>query len=312
MSSIPDHLYQPALSARHPRKIAIEEESSWRRNTRAASNIDCSLFEMGRWKKWHTGTHELLAPVLNNHYTIEVLLGDAHVDCFKNELCVISKRAGFGATQIAAPGQSIRCRFDRSISAIHLFITRSAVVAACEDLQQRSCPIDFEINDPCFATDPAMGRLVEALADTGTLDDSLFMCYVESLLVAVLARLIGTRSNVMVDKSFHTGLLPWRLRRATDFIEENLGEAITLSDIAIHAGLSRMHFAAQFRRTTGLTPHNFLTARRIERAKNMLSDSRLEIVEIEAAVGFNSQQYFTTVFHRVTGTTPRCWRNAIR
>jgi AraC family transcriptional regulator len=299
---------KPAASACSPRRFSIEEETFWRQDNRVASNSDHSALEIGKWSKWHEGTHELLAPALTTHYTMEVLLSESYVDCFRDDRHVVSRKAGFGATQLAAPGQRIRCRFDRSAEAIHLFIARSAVQAACEDLQQRSCGSSFEIDDPCFTTDPTMGKLVEAMAETGALEDSMFMCYVESLVIAVLARLIGKHGGACSDKSFNAGLVQWRLRRAIDFMEANLGQPITLSDIAIHTGLSRMHFAAQFRLATGSTPHSFLLVRRIERAKRLLCDHRLQIVQVASAVGFNSQAHFTTVFRKVTGHTPGFWR----
>jgi AraC family transcriptional regulator len=291
-------------------RASIEEESSWRWNTKAKLSSDQSSLEIGRWNKWHPGTHELIAPVFENHYTIEVLLGETYVDCFSNEKHITGKLAGFGSTQVAAPGQKIRCRFDRSTEAIHLFIPRPTILSACEELQQRNCVDEIAILDPCFATDPTMGKLFEAVAEAHSLNDAFISCYVESLLVAILARMIGIRSDLIIDKSLNGGLVKWRLRRAIDFIEENLHENITLSEIAQHAGLSRMHFAAQFRRATGLTPHNFLTLRRVERAKRLLSDGQLEIVEISARVGFHSQAYFTSVFRKTTGTTPSCWRRS--
>jgi AraC family transcriptional regulator len=289
---------------------SIEEESSWRWNTNATLSDDHSSFEIGRWSKWFAGTHELVAPTFNNHYTVDVLLGDSYVDCFRDEKHVIGKLAGFGATQVAAPGEKIRCRFDRSTEAIHLFISRPTIVAACEELQQRNCAEQVSIGDPCFATDPTMGKLVEAVSEAHNLNETFISCYTESLMVAILVRIICTSRGVFSDNSFNNGLAKWRLRRSIDFIEENLQENISLSDIATHAGLSRMHFAAQFRRATGLTPHNFLTLRRVERAKRLLSDRQLEIVDISANVGFHSQAYFTTVFRNVTGTTPSCWRRS--
>ncbi|MFT0174046.1 AraC family transcriptional regulator [Paraburkholderia mimosarum] len=289
---------------------SIEEESSWRWNTKAKLNYEQSTLEIGRWKKWHTGTHELIAPIYENHYTVEVLLGETYVDCFSDQKHIAGKLAGFGSTQVAAPSQKIRCRFDRSTEAIHLFIPRPTILAVCEELQQRNCAEEIAIFDPCFATDPTMGRLIEAVAGAYSLNDAFISCYVESLMVAILARMVGVRSDLIIDKPLNGGLVKWRLRRAIDFIEENLQENITLSDIAQHAGLSRMHFAAQFRRATGLTPHNFLTLRRVERAKRLLSDGKLEIVEISADVGFHSQAYFTSVFRKTTGTTPSCWRRS--
>ncbi|MBN3727485.1 helix-turn-helix transcriptional regulator [Burkholderia sp. Ac-20379] len=103
------------------------------------------------------------------------------------------------------------------------------------------------------------------------------------------------------------GLSAPRLRRVFDYVEANLAEPITLHDIARHAGLSRMHFAAQFRLATGLSPHAFLTQRRIEQAKRLLRDG-LPIVEAALACGFPGQAHFTTVFRELTGTTPRRWR----
>ncbi|REG49604.1 AraC-like DNA-binding protein [Paraburkholderia sp. BL6669N2] len=291
-------------------RASIEEEASWRWNTKAKSSNDQPSIEIGRWNKWHAGTHELIAPTFENHYTIEVLLGETYVDCFNDEKHVTGKLAGFGSTQVAAPGQQIRCRFDRSTEAIHLFIPRPTILTACEELQHRNCAEEIAIFDPCFATDPTMGRLIEAIAGAYSLHDAFISCYVESLMVAILARLIGARSDLIADRSSSSGLVKWRLRRAIDFIEANLQEHVTLSDIAKHAGLSRMHFAAQFRRATGFTPHQFLTLRRVERAKSLLSEGRLEIVEISANVGFHSQAYFTSVFRKITGTTPSCWRRS--
>jgi AraC-like DNA-binding protein len=69
-----------------------------------------------------------------------------------------------------------------------------------------------------------------------------------------------------------------------------------------------MHFAAVFRRATGLRPHEFVTKRRIARARQLLSGSHMPIVDIALSVGFQSQAHFTTVFKRAVGTTPHRWR----
>jgi AraC-like DNA-binding protein len=88
----------------------------------------------------------------------------------------------------------------------------------------------------------------------------------------------------------------------------NLAEPICLADIAAATGLSRMHFAAQFRVATGLRPHEYLLQRRIEHAQALLLTSRLPLVEIALEVGFKTQAHFTTVFARLVGETPNVWR----
>lgn len=103
-------------------------------------------------------------------------------------------------------------------------------------------------------------------------------------------------------------LQKWRLKRVVEYIDTNLSNKVRLLDLATVAGLSRMHFASQFRAATGLAPHEFLLRRRIRRSEELLRSSPKSIVEIALAVGFQTQAHFTTVFKRFAGRTPRQWR----
>jgi AraC family transcriptional regulator len=119
-----------------------------------------------------------------------------------------------------------------------------------------------------------------------------------------LGRSSGNSSNLQ-----RSGLPKWRLKRAVDYVDANLGQSIGLTEMAASAGLSRMHFAAEFRAATGMRPHEFLLRRRTERARALLSGSSLPLVEIAQAVGFKSQSHFTTVFTRFVGKPPSTWRH---
>ena len=105
-------------------------------------------------------------------------------------------------------------------------------------------------------------------------------------------------------------LQKWRLKRVVEYVDNHLADRISLLDLAVAAGLSRMHFASQFRVATGLRPHEFLLRRRIRRAEELLQNSTMAIVEIALSVGFQTQAHFTTVFKRFVGCTPRQWRTA--
>lgn len=104
------------------------------------------------------------------------------------------------------------------------------------------------------------------------------------------------------------GMTQWRLERAIDFIGSQYDEPLTLAQIASVAGLSRMHFAALFRRAMGVRPHEYLLRCRIERAQEMLLRGENPLVAIALAVGFQTQSHFTSVFKRLTGKPPRAWR----
>lgn len=104
----------------------------------------------------------------------------------------------------------------------------------------------------------------------------------------------------------------WRLRRVEDYIEAHLADPVGLADLAGAVGLSRMHFAAQFRIATGRSPHEHLMRRRIEHAQGMLRDQDTPLVEVALSLGFQSQSHFSTVFKRFTGSSPAVWRRAAR
>jgi AraC family transcriptional regulator len=140
----------------------------------------------------------------------------------------------------------------------------------------------------------------------------------EALRRAIAARLAGLRPETRT--ATHCGeadnrrairaLQKWRLKRVIEHVDANLSSKLSLLDLATVAGLSRMHFASQFRGATGLRPHEFLLRRRIRRSEELLRSSPMAIVEIALAVGFQTQAHFTTVFKRFVGCTPRQWRTA--
>jgi AraC family transcriptional regulator len=72
--------------------------------------------------------------------------------------------------------------------------------------------------------------------------------------------------------------------------------------------MSPFHFARLFQRSTGVSPHQFVVRTRIDRALTLLAVRGPSIGEIARAVGFRTPSHFSTVFHRITGTTPRAYR----
>ncbi len=96
-----------------------------------------------------------------------------------------------------------------------------------------------------------------------------------------------------------------------DFIEDRLGEGLSLSDLATVAGLSPNHFARVFKRTFGTAPHRYLVEQRIARACELLGDPRRSLVEVSYTVGFSSQSHLNTVFRRYLRTTPAAYRQQI-
>lgn len=163
-----------------------------------------------------------------------------------------------------------------------------------------------------ISKDPVVRSLSRALEAAEEGDD--YPC-AEALRVAIAVRLRGLRAEPRTEaeptqakRRPVQALQKWRLRRVVEYIDDHLSAKITLSDLAAVAGLSRMHFASQFRVATNLRPHEFLLQERIKRAEALLQSTTTPIVEIALTVGFQTQAHFTTVFKRFVGETPQRWR----
>jgi AraC family transcriptional regulator len=108
------------------------------------------------------------------------------------------------------------------------------------------------------------------------------------------------------------GTLPrGRLRAVVEYIEEHLDGGPSLAQLAAVVRLNPYHFARQFKAATGLPPHRYVIARRIERAKLLLQGD-LSLAEVAVSAGFSDQSQFSHHFKRVVGVTPRQFRRSAR
>ncbi len=102
-----------------------------------------------------------------------------------------------------------------------------------------------------------------------------------------------------------------QLQKVFKYIQDHLEQDVALSDIASVLNLSQYHFCRLFKQSTGLTPHQYLTKCRIDRAKQLLRFTQLPITEIAFAVGLNNHSSFTRLFRRYVGTTPKEFRASL-
>lgn len=99
--------------------------------------------------------------------------------------------------------------------------------------------------------------------------------------------------------------------RAMKYIDDNITEVLTLDGIAAHANLNKTYFITLFRKLNGVTPWEYITARRIERAFPLLDAGDNTVLEIANACGFNNASNFNRAFKRITGLTPSEYRRRL-
>jgi AraC-like DNA-binding protein len=133
--------------------------------------------------------------------------------------------------------------------------------------------------------------------------------YLESL-AGVIAVRLATHHRVDGAPTIDRGLPRHKLQRVLRYIHEHIEAAIHVNELAATAHMSAHHFARMFKEATGIPPHRYITLQRVDHAKQLLSDTDLPLVDVAAAVGFQTQGHFTSVFRKHAGVTPRTFRLA--
>ncbi len=165
---------------------------------------------------------------------------------------------------------------------------------------------------PRFAfVDPLLEQLLIAIAkglsEASTMD-SLYIETLAQLIALHLARTYSARSRPVRTPS-SDGLIGGRVRKLLEFVEENLAGDLSLEAMASEVNVSPVYLVRAFKGAVGEAPHRYVLSRRIERAKELLRDAELSIVEIALATGFSSQSHLSSWFRRFVGVSPAVYRN---
>jgi AraC family transcriptional regulator len=137
--------------------------------------------------------------------------------------------------------------------------------------------------------------------------------YGQALSLALASRLLSRYATTELRPSEQKGgLAPFTLRRVVDHIHADLASDLRLTDLAKTAGLSPFRFSHNFKRATGLAPHQYVTRERIEHAKRMLRETDLSVTTVAFAIGCGSSSRFASLFRQVAGCSPSEYRASFR
>jgi AraC family transcriptional regulator len=134
--------------------------------------------------------------------------------------------------------------------------------------------------------------------------------YVEQLSWTLAAHLVRTHCRKPSSAPLSGGLSQQQLRRVIDFIEAHMEKSLDLHELSAAACLNPVYFGRQFKRTTNMSPHQFVIQRRLERAKTLLATTSQPIAEIAAGCGFCHQEHLTRLFRSRCGITPSAYRKS--
>ena len=173
---------------------------------------------------------------------------------------------------------------------------------------------DREVPRWFTAWDPFLSELVDTLVPlrrsrarrSRAADPALLNAFADVIALHLLCR-YGRRVGA---HDCNLSLTQHMLALIDVFIHEHIAELIQVAQLATLVHMSPSHFARAFKKATGRSPHFYVIIERLRFASSMLSEGRLPLTDVAARAGFQTQQHFTEVFHRYTGSTPRAFRLA--
>jgi AraC-type DNA-binding domain-containing proteins len=290
--------YRPIICGERSWRLPDISESMDQRNPRLV---------VSRWQGTNRNEHSF--EISGEYHILAIVLQPSRLSLRLGPKLFPHQTVVPGVIQITPPGLLARAVYSQPYDILHFHIP-NVLLMECFEWSHGKWPRDgIALRDPSPARDPLLQKLGTTLLSMADIESPNGSLFADFLSLAIVTHLLGLYGEILPSTTRRvTPLSKWRLKRAVEFIETHLESPVALADVAGAAGLSCMHFAAQFRAATGVRPHEYLLRRRIARAQTMLATTDVPIVELALTVGFSSQAHFTVVFKRLSGLTPLRWR----
>jgi AraC family transcriptional regulator len=155
------------------------------------------------------------------------------------------------------------------------------------------------------SSDPIIGIYAEAFRAELVNNSLNGPLYADTLTIGLTLHLLS-RYAIAKPKIPHPRgkLTPFQLRRVVDLVMASLSDDVSLLAMAEQANVSPFYFTRMFRKTLGVTPHQFLLRQRIQKSLKLVEEGKLSLSQIAAEAGFYDQAHFTRAFRKLIGTTP--------
>ena len=247
--------------------------------------------------------------VKSNHHTLSLYVADGYESYQKTPG---GWKNGGGPDRFCLMPKESESTWDirDDLSFVHLYCTDEHLRDVGEKIWDKR-PLSLTLDERIFGSDPKITALYRQFllgCDWQQHANQLTLSTASTLL---LTHLLQNYSNVQWKLPVVTGgLSPFVLRNVLAFIEENLGQPLTLAELAAQAALSEYHFARMFRQSTGLAPHQYVMQRRMALAQHLVCYTSRSLSDIAMTCGFSSASHFSNRFKQVTGKTPTQLRAA--
>lgn len=195
-----------------------------------------------------------------------------------------------------------------TIRLAHLYVSEAQFALGCVRLLDRE-PRELQLQEATFLDDPQQATRFRQLINLDW-DEPGERLLASSLAHEIVDHALLSQVGLRQGLRLKGGLAPSLRRQLVDYIEAHLDQPITLGELALRCNLSEYHFARMFRASFGLPPHQYLLARRLHRACQLLRLGVMPLGEIALLCGFASASHFSNRFRQAVGATPGEYRLA--
>lgn len=253
----------------------------------------------------------ILVPAVVEPLLVLVLSGAARVEerALDGEWQAAEVQAGdFFLTSASEPYEMRwQVQGDDRFEVMHLYLGLPLIEQAARDLLgDNSAPVTFL--DVSGGRDERVRFLLEQLRLELYSERQPSPLLIRSLAQALAVHLVRTYPDPHSTTRAANALQTYKLRRVIDAMKAHLAEEFCLPQLAQVAGLSDYHFSRLFKRATGLSPSQYFIRLRMARARHLLLETDLSVIEIGMEVGYSSPSHFSQVFRREVGVTPSAYR----
>jgi AraC family transcriptional regulator len=254
------------------------------------------------------GLPEVARPVVGEHGYIVALQLKAlpFVEQYFGNKKVSNGTYPIGAVSAINLQDEPACKIPHPFDALVLYVTQSSLD---EVAYAHHAPRVGQLVWPLGAFDPVVYHFGKAFLASQEQPHHTSKIFSDHLLHALNCHFVCSYGGVTLSAPrFRGGLSSLQMRRATELLEAHLDGKIALQQVADACELSISHFARAFKQTFRMPPYKWLIERRVDRARDLMTNSRLPLADIAAQCGFADQSALNRSFKRIHGISPGIWR----
>ncbi|MBB6145324.1 AraC family transcriptional regulator [Silvibacterium bohemicum] len=284
------------------RGLEVEELSNTPK-LKSSASLRCKGLYLG---EFHSGVDAVLPSSPGRHVIFQLKSGPTRGEHRLEHGTVIPFTKKPETITLVPAGPAPRVSLFTPADFIYCAMDREFIGSIAEEMDRNYSTIPSFRSGVHNASIEAILQLLSKELETGAPSGAL---YVDSLAHALGVRFVlADEVARMAGVATTSGLPPHILIRVQNRIEAELGNSLTLEALSQESGYSKSHFLRMFQSAVGQTPHQYVLARRLHRAQQLLKREHLTIAEVALSCGFSSQAHMTDAFRKQLQTTPGEYR----